>query len=414
MQNNFLQQQLLAKQVEIEAWLREQWRVTPPPFYASVDLRNAGFKIAPVDTNLFPAGFNNLNQNFIPLAIQAAQAALEQICPEATRVLLIPESHTRNLFYLENVVALQEILIKAGFETRIGSLLPDLNKGKEITLPSGKKLFLEPLLRQDNTVGVKKFFPSVVLLNNDFSSGIPEILKNIQQKILPPFSLGWATRLKSIHFKHYKVIVDTLSSQLKLDPWLMQALFAQCGKVNFMEGDGIECLVENISKMLKNIAEKYQQYRIDKKPFVMVKADAGTYGMAVMSLHDPEQIIHLNRKQRSHMSAIKGGKPVTQVMIQEGIYTSETKNAASAEPVVYMIGKHVVGGFYRVHANRGEDENLNSPGMRFEPLPFSTVCNNPELQKSCEAECNQFYVYGIVARLALLAAARELAAIPSP
>jgi oxygen-independent coproporphyrinogen-3 oxidase len=30
-----------------------------------VDLRNAGFKLAPVDTNLFPAGFNNLNLDLI-------------------------------------------------------------------------------------------------------------------------------------------------------------------------------------------------------------------------------------------------------------------------------------------------------------------------------------------------------------
>jgi len=29
------------------------------PFYSSVDLRNSGFKLALVDTNLFPAGFNN-------------------------------------------------------------------------------------------------------------------------------------------------------------------------------------------------------------------------------------------------------------------------------------------------------------------------------------------------------------------
>ena len=45
----------------IESWFRQQFRETPAPFYASVDLRNAGYKLAPVDTNLFPAGFNNLH-----------------------------------------------------------------------------------------------------------------------------------------------------------------------------------------------------------------------------------------------------------------------------------------------------------------------------------------------------------------
>ena len=84
-----LESHLLDRQADVEAWLREQWLQTPAPFYASVDLRNAGFKLAPVDTNLFPAGFNNLNPAFMPLCIQAAQAAVERICPTARRVLII-------------------------------------------------------------------------------------------------------------------------------------------------------------------------------------------------------------------------------------------------------------------------------------------------------------------------------------
>jgi len=46
-----------------------------------VDLRNAGFKLAPVDTNLFPGGWNNLTPEMLPLAVQAAMAAIEKICP---------------------------------------------------------------------------------------------------------------------------------------------------------------------------------------------------------------------------------------------------------------------------------------------------------------------------------------------
>ncbi|MBD3727807.1 MAG: glutamate--cysteine ligase, partial [Moraxella osloensis] len=56
-----IEQKLLANKAIIESWFRCQFRSTPAPFYASVDLRNAGFKLAPVDTNLFPAGFNNLH-----------------------------------------------------------------------------------------------------------------------------------------------------------------------------------------------------------------------------------------------------------------------------------------------------------------------------------------------------------------
>jgi hypothetical protein len=43
-----------------------------------------------------------------------------------------------------------------------------------------------------------------------------------------------------------------------------------------------------------------------------------------------------------------------------------------------MIDRFVVGGFYRVHSGRGKDENLNAPGMHFEPLAFETSCSLPD------------------------------------
>jgi glutamate--cysteine ligase len=46
---------------EVENWLAEQRAVAAPYFYSSVDLRHSGLRIAPVDTNLFPAGFQNLS-----------------------------------------------------------------------------------------------------------------------------------------------------------------------------------------------------------------------------------------------------------------------------------------------------------------------------------------------------------------
>ncbi len=118
-----LEKIFLSQQTRIEAWLREQWHKTPAPIMGSVDLRNAGFKLAPVDTNLFPAGFNNLSADFLPLAVQAAQATLCQLLPCTKRLLLIPENHTRNMHYFESVASLAEILQTAGFEVRIGSLI---------------------------------------------------------------------------------------------------------------------------------------------------------------------------------------------------------------------------------------------------------------------------------------------------
>ncbi|KHD08116.1 glutamate--cysteine ligase [Candidatus Thiomargarita nelsonii] len=405
-----LQTHLLAHQADIERWLRLQWQDTPAPFYASVDLRNAGFKLAPVDTNLFPAGFNNLNASSIPLAIQAVQSAIERLNISARNILLIPENHTRNLFYLESVATLRDILQKAGYQVRIGSLLPDLQTPQAFTLPSKQSLLLEPLIRDDDCLVVKDFVPCLVLLNNDLSLGRPPILEYLHQQIVPPLHVGWSSRLKSSYFNIYSQVAKEFSEQIDIDPWLIDPQFRNCGEINFMKKEGYECLADNVDALLSVIQRKYSEYNVPHEPFVIVKADAGSYGMGVMTVHNGEEILALNRKQRTRMSSTKEGQKISQVILQEGVYTFETwgPKKAVAEPVVYMIDHFVVGGFYRVHTTRGINENLNAPGMHFEPLAFINSCITPDKNMAVDADPNRFYAYGVIARLALLAAAREL------
>ena len=405
-----IEQTLLDQQSSIETWFRKQWRKTPAPFYASVDLRNAGFKLAPVDTNLFPAGFNNLNVAFMPLCIQATQSALEHICPDANQVLIIPENHTRNTAYFESLAMLQEILIKAGYATKIGSINPELKTTQTIELESGRSLTLQPVIRDGDRVGVEGFYPCAILLNNDLSAGEPDILKGIEQIIIPPMRSGWAHRLKSGHFSHYQNVAEEFAAQIGIDPWLINPLFTTCGEVNFMKRAGEDCIAHNVGNLLEAIQKKYDEYGITEPPFIIVKADAGTYGMGVMTINSVEEARELNRKQRTKMSKIKGGQAVSQVILQEGVYTFENwgREQAVAEPVVYMLDHFVVGGFYRVHTGRGRTENLNAPGMHFEPLSFAEPCNAPDEKMPPDARPNRFYAYGVIARLALLAAAREL------
>ena len=96
------------------------------------------------------------------------------------------------------------------------------------------------------------------------------------------------------------------------------------------------------------------------------------------------------------------------MLIQEGVYTFESVNGAVAEPVIYMMDQFVVGGFYRVHTERGIDENLNSPGAKYVPLAFETDCHAPDCGGEPGDPLNRFYTYGVVARLANLAAAIEI------
>ena len=407
-----LERRFLDVETTIEHWLRGWWMEHTPPFYASVDLRNAGFKLAPVDTNLFPGGFNNLNPAFDSLCVQAAMVAIEKICPEARNLLLVPESHTRNQFYLTSLARLASILRHTGLNVRIGSLLADVTAPTRIELPGGQVLTLEPLRRlgqEGRRLGLDDFDPCAILLNNDLSAGIPDILRDLhEQYVIPPVHAGWHARRKSRHFAAYQDVANAFAQHIDVDPWLINPEFGVCGAINFHERAGEDCLAAQVDALLFRIRAKYREYGIESKPFVIVKADAGTYGMGIMTVHDASEVRGLSRRQRNKMAVGKEGLEFTEMMIQEGVPTCETVAEGPAEPVVYMIDRYVVGGFYRVNTQRGVDENLNAPGMRFEPLAFESCCTLPNGSLDPDAPPNRFYAYGVVARLALIAAALEI------
>ena len=409
---NELEQRILDSMPAIERWFRLEWMEHTPPFYTSVDLRNAGFKLAPVDTNLFPGGFNNLTDEMMPLAVQAAMAAVEKICPEAKNLLLIPENHTRNVFYLQNVLTLIRIFQNAGLNVRLGSLDENIKEPTQIQLPTGESLTLEPLERTSRRLGLKNFDPCTIVLNNDLSAGIPEVLKNLhEQFLLPPLHAGWAVRRKHNHFRAYEEVAKKFSKLLGIDPWLINPLYASCGQIDFQSQEGFECLRSNTEMLLSKVRRKYKEYGIQEKPFAIVKADAGTYGMGIMTVRDVKELDELNRRTRNKMSSIKDGQTVSSVLIQEGVLTNERIHDAVAEPVVYMIDRYVVGGFYRVHATRGTDENLNAPGASFVPLAFAESPQLPQPGiKPGASTPNRFYMYGVIGRLAMLAASYELEA----
>jgi glutamate--cysteine ligase len=409
---NELEQRILDSMPAIERWFRLEWMEHTPPIYTSVDIRNAGFKLAPVDTNLYPGGWNNLTPEMLPLAVQAAQAAIEKICPEAKNLLIIPENHTRNTFYLSNVVQLQRIFHMAGLNVRLGSINPEIKESTTIELPNGESVTLEPVVRSHHRLGLKDFDPCTILLNNDLSAGAPGILEELhEQFLLPPLHAGWSVRRKTNHFQSYEEVAKRFGKLLGIDPWLINPMFSQCGDVNFAEGTGMDCLRSNVDALLTKIKRKYKEYGINEKPFVVVKADNGTYGMGIMTVRDVADLDQLNRKTRNKMNVIKDGQTVNDVIIQEGVLTNERINDAVAEPVVYMMDRYVVGGFYRVHAERGVDENLNAPGASFVPLAFADTPHLPQPGVKPGASVpNRFYMYGVIGRLAMLAASYELEA----
>jgi glutamate--cysteine ligase len=408
-----LEKSILNNMPKIEHWFRSKWLDYAAPFYASVDLRNAGFKLAPVDTNLFPAGFNNLNPEFLSLSVQAAMIAVEKVCPEAHRLLIIPENHTRNSYYLRNMVELVTIMKAAGLDVRVGSISPEITEPTWLEAHDNKKLLVEPVVRVGNRIKLINqelgdFDSCAILLNNDLSGGVPDILQNLEQNLIPPLHAGWHVRRKSTHFEAYNRVIDEFSQLLQIDPWLLNPYFETCGEIDFQARTGEDCLAQQVESLLNKIKIKYAEYGVTQEPFVIVKADAGTYGMGIMTVKHPDEVRDLNRKTRNKMSVVKEGLQVSEVIIQEGVYTFESIDDAVAEPVVYMMDHFVIGGFYRVHTGRGVDENLNAPGSHFVPLAFEKPCTLPDCKDAPDTLPNRFYAYGVIARLALLAAAIEL------
>ncbi len=408
---NELEQRVLDSMPAIERWFRLEWMEHTPPFYSSVDIRNAGFKLAPVDTNLYPGGWNHLTPEMLPLAVQSAMAAIEKICPEAKNLLVIPENNIRNTFYLSNLAQLKRIFHMAGLNVRIGSIDPDIKAPTSVDLPGGGSVLLEPVVRSRRRLGLKDFDPCTILLNNDLSTGIPGILEDIhEQYLLPPLHASWSVRRKSNHFHSYEEVSKRFGKLLGIDPWLINPMFNKCGEIDFEQPAGLECLHTNVDALLTKIRRKYKEYGINEKPFVVVKADNGTSGMGIMTVRDVKDLDSLSSKTRARMATSKSGQ-VDQVIIQEGVLTNERINESVAEPVVYMVDRYVVGGFYRVHAERGIDENLNAPGAHFVPLAFSESTRLPQPgEKPGASAPNRFYMYGVIGRLAMLAASYELEA----
>jgi len=397
------------KQEQINDWFKQHYSRTPPFLYSSVDIRHSGYKMAPVDTNLFPAGFNLLSQEAIEKGAKALKSYLEQHYPNAQRLLLLPENHTRNTLYLDNVAALFSLLKKAGIDAQIGTIATDSTENQTssekpliLTSANNTELTLQQVIRNNDYLQLSNgFVPDIVLVNNDLSSGAPEILQNLKQPVVPPVGMGWYRRRKTSHFDTYSEVARLFGQDFGIDPWLISTLFSHCGQINFKDRTGIECLAINVERTLHKIARKYESYNIDTEPYVFIKAASGTYGMGIMTVRNVNELLEMNKKARNKMYSIKEGAINTEVIIQEGIPTIDTIQGRPAEPMIYLIGGQAIGCTYRVNESRDAYSNLNSRGMTFHNIAATDgEAAAPDAIDPCP-------VQSLVSKLATLAASRE-------
>ncbi|MDG1551546.1 MAG: glutamate--cysteine ligase, partial [Candidatus Poseidoniaceae archaeon] len=109
----------------ITDWMNEKRKQVSIPIYGSVDIRDAGWKIAVVDANHFPAGFNNVAEEDEEQLAALLKNHILRRDNGCKWVHLYPEAHTRNAAYSENLRTLQRLLVRAGFRCTIGS--PELD-----------------------------------------------------------------------------------------------------------------------------------------------------------------------------------------------------------------------------------------------------------------------------------------------
>lgn len=403
---------------EICAWYLEQAKLYPLPFYCSIDLRDAGFKMAPVDCNLYPAGFNNICGKDMDVAPKLFKKTIDDITfrlklNTVKKILILPETHTQNTFYLENLYYLIQLLDSAGFETELAWDNPTqtLRDPIELKTASGRTLTAFPMI-----VGSKgraqlsqDFEPDLIILNNDYSGGYPRYLDAIQQPIVPTYKAGWHTRKKSQHFSHYNNLAEKFATLIGVDPWFLQVTSESVDQVNFNESIGLEQTSAAVERILENTRKKYLEYGISQEPFAFIKSNSGTYGMGITVVRSTQELSSLNRREKNKMSVGKNKSAIESVIVQEGIPTSTIIDGLAGEPVIYMVGSETTGGFIRANTERGTEENLNSKGMIFKPLCMSDLEAPFEQPSKVKREnCVLEHVYGSLARLSALAAGKEI------
>ena len=323
------------------------------------------------------------------------------------KILIIPENHTENKFYLENLYYLKHILEEAGFDIALGRYSDDPTTFDLISA-SGKEL-TEHQLKKENgflktTTG---FTPDWVILNNDFSQGYPDCLDGVNQPIFPSYKLGWHSRKKSRHFDFYNQLAKEFAELIHLDPWHITIDSISVGPVNFQENLGIDEVIVASKKIMNHMTLEFNNRGITRKPTLFIKNDAGTYGMGIMVIESIDELKQMNRRTKNKMSMGKNKTLIDQVLVQEGVPTILTSDGHTSEPVIYMMGEALIGGFIRANAKRSDMDNLNSQGMFFKKLCFKDLSSSLESGNQDQMPTLEA-VYGIVAKLSALAAAMEL------
>jgi len=293
-----------------------------------------------------------------------------------------------------------------------GSIDPAIKQSTTYHLPDGQTVTLEPVVRTKRRLGLPDFDPCTLLLNNDLHAGVPGILEDLrEQYLLPPLHASWPVRRKNRHSKCYEELAKRLAKLLGIDPWLIYPMYERRSPGGLTEHQGLECLSAQVESMLSRLRRKYKEYNLTDSPFVMVKSSHNSFGAGCTTVRNESDLSALIAKIKTLNQQSDPPLMSNDFLVQEGLLSCERIDQTVAEPVVCMLDRYVVGGFYRTHPGRGTDESLHAEGSVYTPLVFDHSTSLPQHgARPAGAAPNRFYSYGVVARLAMLAAGYELEA----
>lgn len=386
---SLLHHKIISSLSEVKSWFKEKTKDQKAPFYASFDIRDSSLKVAPVDANVFPAGFNNICEVDRERAAHLIETYLRLHYPHLKVILLLAEEHTSNLYYWDNIYIIKNLIEQAGYGVKVcvpGIKIPDK---KIVESASGYQFSVSPLREETG---------DLIISNNDFSTecALPEGIL-----CTPSQSLGWKKRRKQNFFFHYNKIAKEFAALIGINDWHFTVKTRRFAPFHLDSKDNLKSLKKEVFKFLSELKKERPQSS-KEPPFLFLKNNAGTYGLGITSISQAEEIDSWNYKTRKSMKATKGGGGITELIIQEGIPSclADEQNQ-TAEPVIYMSGSKLAGGFLRTHSKKDGKSNLNSPGAVYKRLCVS------DLEIHIQGHLME-NIYGWVGRLGLLALMEEI------
>ena len=381
-----LYQHITRYEAQALKWYQKKSGEIPHPFYSGFDIRDSSYKVAPVDANVFPAGFNNLSVEDQNQTASLMGQYLKQYYSSIKKILLLTEEHTNNPYYWDNVLTLKSLIEKADYEVTLCVARELVSGEKTVSTTSGEKISLHLL---------KDVQGDLIISNNDFSTDY-DLPQNIP--CLPPLKMGWNTRRKHDFFIRYNKLAGEFAEMIDINPWHFQVKTEMFSPFNVTSKENLKELKAHVMDFFKKLTPPKTS---TEKPYLFLKNNYGTYGLGITTVSDPEEVLQWNYKTRKDLKATKGGGGVRELILQEGIPSSLFKiENFSAEPVIYMVGSQPAGGFWRIHEKKDHRQNLNRPGVIYKPLSLSDQSTND--QKIIKT------IYNWIGRLGFLAVGEEL------